>query len=104
MFKAHVLSRRDVVSRVQLQVERHAVAGVLRLIERERSGEAVPRPLLASVCRLFNSLGTYGTAIQRPLVESAGVWYAQEGGRLVSELGVAEYLSHCEVSEYSRAG
>lgn len=40
-----------------LQVEAHTVAGVLALVERERGGEAVNRPLLKSLCRMFSNLG-----------------------------------------------
>ncbi len=82
------------------QIASHTVRGILRLVERERSGEAVDRALLTSLVRLFNSLGLYSEALQRPLLEQAQLAYKAEGERLVQQLGVAEYLAHCEVSVY----
>eukprot|EP00197_Chlamydomonas_leiostraca_P016154 CAMPEP_0202861492 /NCGR_PEP_ID=MMETSP1391-20130828/2868_1 /ASSEMBLY_ACC=CAM_ASM_000867 /TAXON_ID=1034604 /ORGANISM="Chlamydomonas leiostraca, Strain SAG 11-49" /LENGTH=749 /DNA_ID=CAMNT_0049540895 /DNA_START=162 /DNA_END=2411 /DNA_ORIENTATION=- len=87
------------------KVESHAVAGVLALVERERAGEPVDRPLLKSLCRMFSSLGTYEGVLQRPLLEASAAWYTAEGERLMASLSVPDYLAHCEArlgEEYER--
>ncbi|KAL6758019.1 cullin [Haematococcus lacustris] len=87
------------------QVETHTVAGMLQLVERERGGEAVARPRLHSLVRMFTALGTYPEALQRPLLDASTAFYRAEGDRLVAQLSVPAYLQHCESrlgEEYER--
>lgn len=82
-----------------LQLERHSVDGMLELISRERAGEAVSRPLLKSLARMFAALGTYSSALAGPLLEASSRTYHAEGEMLVGQMGVPEYLRHCEVRD-----
>ena len=86
------------------QVERHAVKGLLCLVERERRGDGVDRALLQSLLRMLHSLGSYAEAFQRPFLEESNRFYRVEGGALMLELGVPEYLKHCEVGGEGREG
>lgn len=86
------------------KVERHAVKGLLILVERERQGESVDRPLLQSLLRMLHSLGTYAEAFQRPFLERSTRFYHVEGSVLMNEMAVSEYLKHCEVGLNSIGG
>ena len=79
------------------QVERHAVKGLMTLVERERRGEGVDRPLLQSLLRMMHSLGTYAESFQRPFLEESGRFYRVEGAAQMMEMAIPEYLKHCEV-------
>lgn len=81
------------------QVERHAVKGLLLLVERERRGETIDRQLLQSLLRMLGSLGTYPDAFQRPFLEESYSFYRVEGNALMAEVSVPEYLRLCEVRE-----
>ena len=80
-----------------LQVESHTGEGLLALVQRERTGEAVDRALLKSLLRMFNNLGTYSDAFERPFLERTATFYRAEGDRLMHELDVPAYLVNCEV-------
>lgn len=47
--------------------------------------------------------GTYGEALQKPLLERSSAWYSEEGGRLMATLSVPDYLAHCEVGGHLAA-
>jgi hypothetical protein len=52
-----------------VQIKARTVEGLLDLVQRERRGEAVNRPLLAALLRMFASLGIYGEAFHEPFMQ-----------------------------------
>ncbi|CAL1540669.1 unnamed protein product [Lymnaea stagnalis] len=101
LFRQHIIS--DKV------VEARTVDGLLKLIERERNGEAVNRQLLKSLLRMLSDLNIYQKAFEKKFLEATEMLYAAEGQRLVQEreainilfqfdplLKVSEYLIHVD--------
>ncbi|KAF8068312.1 CUL4A [Scenedesmus sp. PABB004] len=78
------------------QVEGHIMRGLLELIERERSGEAVDRQLLAGLVRMLGDLGLYGSAFSPRLLAETAAFYRAEGLRLMESSDVPHYLTHVE--------
>jgi len=79
------------------QVEARIVGGLLQLIERERHGEAVDRPLIASLLRMLKDLGLYARRFEAPFLAETAAFYRAEGASKVVECDTAAYLEHCEV-------
>ncbi|ESO98807.1 hypothetical protein LOTGIDRAFT_187016 [Lottia gigantea] len=88
LFRANVIS--DKV------VEGKAVDGLLKLIERERNGEAVNRQLLKSLLRMLSDLQIYKEAFEKKFLEATDLLYAAEGQQLMQERDVPEYLHHVD--------
>jgi len=86
LFRQHIIS--DKV------VETRTVDGLLKLIERERNGEAVNRQLLKSLLRMLSDLNIYQKAFEKKFLDATDFLYAAEGQRLVQEREVSEYLLH----------
>ncbi|GBG65908.1 hypothetical protein CBR_g54200 [Chara braunii] len=78
------------------EVEKKTVKGLLRLIERERLGETVDRPLLKNLLRMFGALGIYTESFERPFLEETAEFYAAEGTRFMQQTDVPDYLKHVE--------
>ncbi|GIL70584.1 hypothetical protein Vretimale_3704 [Volvox reticuliferus] len=98
LFRVHLASRPE--------IQQRTVEGLLELIERERCGEAVNRPLLKGLLRMLSSLGIYTDAFHEPFMKASTQFYRAEGERLVAELDVPAYLRHCEtrlMEEYERS-
>lgn len=77
-------------------VEGKTVAGLLELIEKERSGETVDRALLKHLLRMFSALGIYGEAFEREFSKATTEFYAAEGARYMQQTEVPDYLRHVE--------
>jgi len=60
------------------EVEKKLIAGLLALIERERSGEMVERNLIKNLLRMLASVGMYADRFEKNFVISTGKYYAQE--------------------------
>lgn len=88
LFRQHIIS--DKV------VETRTVDGLLRLIERERNGEAVDRQLLKSLLRMLSDLNIYQKAFERKFLDATELLFTAEGQRLVQEREVSEYLLHVD--------
>ncbi|KAK0048820.1 cullin-4A [Biomphalaria pfeifferi] len=88
LFRQHIISDKVVESRT--------VDGLLKLIERERNGEAVNRQLLKSLLRMLSDLNIYQKAFEKKFLEATEMLYAAEGQRLVQEREVSEYLLHVD--------
>ncbi|GFN79945.1 cullin-4a [Plakobranchus ocellatus] len=88
LFRQHIIS--DKV------VETRTVDGLLKLIERERNGEAVNRQLLKSLLRMLSDLNIYQTAFEKKFLDATELLYTAEGKRLVQEREVSEYLLHVD--------
>lgn len=82
------------------QVQTRCVEGLLLLISRERDGEVVERAPLSSLLRMLHNIGIYTDTFQRPFLEMTTRYYQAEGDRLMQELGVPQYLKHCEVNRH----
>ncbi|KAK3763752.1 hypothetical protein RRG08_065716 [Elysia crispata] len=88
LFRQHIIS--DKV------VETRTVDGLLRLIERERNGEAINRQLLKSLLRMLSDLNIYQSAFEKKFLDATEMLYTAEGKRLVQEREVSEYLLHVD--------
>nr|XP_004663475.1 cullin-4A [Jaculus jaculus] len=86
LFRNHIISDRMVQSKT--------IDGILLLIERERSGEAVDRSLLRSLLSMLSDLQVYKDSFELKFLEETNCLYAAEGQRLMQDREVPEYLNH----------
>ncbi|XP_044635601.1 cullin-4A [Equus asinus] len=86
LFRNHIISDKMVQSKT--------IDGILLLIERERSGEAVDRSLLRSLLSMLSDLQVYKDSFELKFLEETNCLYAAEGQRLMQEREVPEYLNH----------
>uniref|UniRef100_A0A672NVW0 Cullin-4B-like n=1 Tax=Sinocyclocheilus grahami TaxID=75366 RepID=A0A672NVW0_SINGR len=77
-----------------LKVQSKTIDGILLLIERERSGEAVDRSLLRSLLSMLSDLQIYQDSFEQRFLEETNRLYAAEGQRLMQEREVPAYLHH----------
>lgn len=78
------------------EVEHKTVTGLLRLIEKERSGEAVDRTLLNHLLKMFTALGIYQDIFEKPFLECTEEFYAAEAAKYMQLSDVPDYLKHVE--------
>ena len=88
MFRNHIVTHPNVKDRT--------VDGLLKLIERERSGEAVDRGLLKSLLRMLSDLQIYGEMFEEKFLKATEELYAAEGQRLIQLLEIPCYLKHVD--------
>ncbi|XP_053311215.1 cullin-4A [Spea bombifrons] len=86
LFRSHVISDK--------MVQTKTIDGILQLIERERSGEAVDRSLLRSLLGMLSDLQVYKDSFEVRFLEETNSLYAAEGQRLMQEREIPEYLHH----------
>ncbi|XP_063315755.1 cullin-4A [Pelobates fuscus] len=86
LFRSHVISDRLVQSKT--------IDGILQLIDKERSGEAVDRSLLRSLLSMLSDLQVYRESFEVRFLEETNCLYAAEGQRLMQEREIPEYLHH----------
>ncbi|XP_063046895.1 cullin-4B isoform X1 [Engraulis encrasicolus] len=86
LFRFHIIS--------DMKVQSKTISGILLLIERERSGEAVDRSLLRSLLSMLSDLQIYQDSFEQRFLEETNRLYAAEGQRLMQEREVPEYLHH----------
>ncbi|KAG8452124.1 hypothetical protein GDO86_004064 [Hymenochirus boettgeri] len=86
LFRNHVISDKLVQSKT--------IDGILKLIEQERSGEAVDRSLLRSLLGMLSDLQVYKDSFEVKFLEETNCLYAAEGQRLMQEREIPEYLHH----------
>lgn len=79
------------------EVEHKTVTGLLRMIERERLGEAVDRTLLNHLLKMFTALGIYSESFEKPFLECTSEFYAAEGMKYMQQSDVPDYLKHVEI-------
>ncbi|KAK1256918.1 Cullin-4 [Acorus gramineus] len=79
------------------EVEHKTVTGLLRLIEKERLGEAVDRTLLNHLLKMFTAVGIYTESFEKPFLECTSEFYASEGVKYMQQSDVPDYLKHVEV-------
>ncbi|XP_071163258.1 cullin-4A-like [Mytilus edulis] len=77
-------------------VQNRTVEGLLQLISRERSGEAVDRQLMKSLLRMLSDLQIYHDSFEKKFLEATDRLYAAEGQRLMQERDVPEYLAYVD--------
>ncbi|XP_053284479.1 cullin-4B isoform X1 [Pleuronectes platessa] len=77
-----------------LKVQSKTIDGILRLIERERNGEAIDRSLLRSLLSMLSDLQIYQDSFEQRFLEETNRLYSAEGQRLMQEREVPEYLHH----------
>jgi len=78
------------------EVHSKLVAGLLALVERERSGEVVDRGLLKTLVRMLSALGLYRASFEGPFLRATREFYEAEGARQVEESDAAHFLRHAE--------
>ncbi|CAI9179030.1 unnamed protein product [Rangifer tarandus platyrhynchus] len=86
LFRNHIISDK--------MVQTKTIDGILLLVERERSGEAVDRSLLRSLLGMLSDLQVYKDSFELKFLEETNCLYAAEGQRLMQEREVPEYLDH----------
>ncbi|XP_057545194.1 cullin-4-like [Amaranthus tricolor] len=79
------------------EVEHKIVTGLLRMIEKERLGEAVDRTLLHHLLKMFTALGIYQGSFEKPFLACTEEFYAAEGAKYMQQSDVPDYLKHVEI-------
>ncbi|XP_073419646.1 cullin-4A [Dendrobates tinctorius] len=88
LFRCHVVSDK--------LVQTKTIDGILLLIEKERSGEAVDRSLMRSLLGMLSDLQVYKDCFEGRFLEETNCLYASEGQRLMQEIEIPEYLLHVD--------
>jgi cullin-4 len=70
--------------------------GILVLIDRDRSGEAISYPLVTSLLRMLSDIHMYFSAFETPFIQHSRMFYHVEAERCVNSLTVPEYLRHAQ--------
>ncbi|XP_007507205.2 cullin-4B isoform X2 [Monodelphis domestica] len=86
LFRTHIISDQ--------KVQNKTIEGILLLIERERTGEAIDRSLLRSLLSMLSDLQIYQDSFEQKFLEETNRLYSAEGQRLMQEREVPEYLHH----------
>uniref|UniRef100_A0A8C5QFD1 Cullin family profile domain-containing protein n=1 Tax=Leptobrachium leishanense TaxID=445787 RepID=A0A8C5QFD1_9ANUR len=84
----------DIVYLSDRMVQSKTFDGILQLIDKERSGEAVDRSLLRSLLGMLSDLQVYKESFEDRFLEETNCLYAGEGQRLLQEREIPEYLHH----------
>ncbi|KAK7805729.1 hypothetical protein U0070_010950 [Myodes glareolus] len=84
LFRNHIISDRMVQSKT--------IDGILLLIGRERSGEAVDRSLLRSLLSMLSDLQVYKDSFELKFLEETNCLYAAEGQRLMQDREMTSLL------------
>uniref|UniRef100_A0A8C5N0P6 Cullin family profile domain-containing protein n=1 Tax=Leptobrachium leishanense TaxID=445787 RepID=A0A8C5N0P6_9ANUR len=84
---------RDILANDRM-VQSKTFDGILQLIDKERSGEAVDRSLLRSLLGMLSDLQVYKESFEDRFLEETNCLYAAEGQRLLQEREIPEYLHH----------
>ncbi|XP_077253878.1 cullin-4-like isoform X1 [Tasmannia lanceolata] len=79
------------------EVKHKTVTGLLRLIERERLGEAIDKTLLNHLLKMFTALGIYTESFETRFLECTSSFYAAEGVKYMQQSDIPDYLKHVEV-------
>lgn len=88
LFRSHIA--------MNTTVQKRTVEGLLMLIEKERTGDAVDRTLLKSLLRMLSDLQIYQDAFEEKFLLATKQLYQAEGQKKMQELDVAEYLQHVD--------
>ncbi|XP_064971830.1 cullin-4-like [Musa acuminata AAA Group] len=78
------------------EVEHKVVTGLLRLIEKERQGEAIDKTVLSHLLKMFTALGIYMESFEKLFLECTSEFYAAEGVKYMQQSDVPDYLKHVE--------
>uniref|UniRef100_A0A8C5QQG3 Cullin family profile domain-containing protein n=1 Tax=Leptobrachium leishanense TaxID=445787 RepID=A0A8C5QQG3_9ANUR len=84
----------DIVYLSDRMVQSKTFDGILQLIDKERSGEAVDRSLLRSLLGMRSDLQVYKESFEDRFLEETNCLYAADGQRLLQEREIPEYLHH----------
>jgi hypothetical protein len=88
LFRERMLETGDAVGRV--------VRSFVECVRMDRGGQAVDRPVLAAVQRMFSVLHLYTSHLEPAVLDDSAAFFATEGARLMSTGDVPGYLSRTE--------
>ncbi|ESO10101.1 hypothetical protein HELRODRAFT_185316 [Helobdella robusta] len=88
LFRTYIVSNQIVRSKM--------IDGLLRLIEKERSGESVDRQLIKSLLRMLSDLQVYQEAFEVQFLTESNRLYNAEGQKLIASLEVPMYIHHVD--------
>lgn len=88
LFRDALLRRRDVLSKT--------TCGIVSMLQDERRGEAVDRPMLSILSRMLVSLRLYNTELEPALLASTREYYEAEGLDRMASMDIAAYLAHVQ--------
>ncbi|KAH0993254.1 hypothetical protein GBA52_004737 [Prunus armeniaca] len=77
-------------------VESDIVTCLLRMVDKERSGEDVDKTLLSRLLKMFKALGIYSESLETLYLEWTSEFYAAEGVKYMQHSDVPDYLKHVE--------
>ncbi|OZJ04946.1 hypothetical protein BZG36_01755 [Bifiguratus adelaidae] len=88
LFRQTVLEAND--------IQYKTLNGISELISKERKGEAIQRPLLKSVLRMFVDLQLYSSTFEPRFMDETRAFYMLEGEQLIETMDTREYLHHVD--------
>lgn len=77
-------------------VQKRTVDSLLSLINRERDGETIDNSLLKNLLSMYNDIGTYDQAFEKPFLASTNKYYEHEAATSIVHLTVPAFLKHAE--------
>lgn len=80
----------------QNEIRSKVLGGVLRLIDRDRSGDAISQPLVLSLLRMLTDIHMYTSIFETQFLEASRLYYHVEGESNVHRFTVSEYLRHVQ--------
>lgn len=88
LFRKHFSTTRDIQDRT--------VTGVLKLVDRERDGDAIDNSMLKNLLAMFSAVGTYDVVLEKAFLAATDRYYRTESTRLIVSYDVPAYLEHAE--------
>ncbi|KAF9366738.1 Cullin-4 [Mortierella sp. NVP85] len=80
----------------QNEIRTKVLGGILRLVNKDRSGDAISQPLILSLLRMLTDIHMYTSVFETPFLETSRLFYHVEGETNVHRLTVSEYLRHVQ--------
>jgi cullin-4 len=88
-FRQHLDTEFPVVKDMILQ-------GILAVVDKERTGDAIQRDLLKNLVRMLALLGLYDGTFMPIFLDRTQSFFTQEAGRIILEVPLSEYLLYVE--------
>ncbi|KAI1318338.1 Cullin-4A [Mortierella claussenii] len=80
----------------QQEIRSKVLTGILRLIDKDRGGDAISQPLVLSLLRMLTDIHMYTSVFETPFLQNSRLYYHVEGETNVHRFTVPEYLRYAQ--------
>ncbi|ORZ12473.1 ubiquitin-protein ligase, cullin 4 [Lobosporangium transversale] len=80
----------------QQEIRTKVLAGILRLIDKDRGGDIISQPLILSLLRMLTDINLYASVFETPFLQNSRLYYHVEGETNVHRFTVPEYLRYAQ--------